>query len=65
MAFAQALTGEFDAVGVVNDAVEDSVSEGGNANQVAPAVDWSLTGDYERSFVVSIFYDFEHISCLV
>src|SRR5271163_3525861 len=65
MALAQALAREFDAVGVVNDAVEDGVGEGGNANQVVPSVDWNLTGDDERSLVVTIFDDFEHISCLV
>src|ERR1700691_4533646 len=65
MALAQALAREFDAVGVVNDAVEDGVGERGNANQVVPAVDWDLTGDDERSLVVTIFDDFEYISCLV
>jgi hypothetical protein len=35
---------EFDAVGVVNDAVDDGISERGNANQVVPAVDWNMTG---------------------
>jgi hypothetical protein len=47
MALAQALAREFDAVGVVNDAVEDGVGERGNANQVVPAVDGNLTGDDE------------------
>ena len=65
MALAQALAREFDAVGVVNYTVEDGVGERGNANQVVLAVDWNLTGDDERSLVVTIFDDFEHISCLV
>ena len=65
MALAQALAREFDAVGVVNDTVEDGVGERGNANQVVPAVDWNLTGNDERSLIVTIFDDFEYISCLV
>src|SRR5271155_1885233 len=47
MALAQALAREFDAVGVVNDTVEDGVGERGNANQVMPTVDGNLTGDDE------------------
>ena len=35
----QALAGQFDAVGVVDDAVEDGVGEGGNPDQVMPAVE--------------------------
>ena len=45
MALAQALAREFDAVGVVNDTVEDGVGERGDTNQVMPAVDGNLTGD--------------------
>ena len=57
MALAQALAREFDAVGVVNDTVEDGVGERGNANQVMPAVDGNLTGDDERPVVITIFDD--------
>ena len=39
MALAQALAREFDAVGVVNDTVEDGVGERGDTNQVMPTVD--------------------------
>ena len=58
MALAQALAREFDAVGVVNDTVEDGVGERGNADQVVPAFDWNLTGDDERPLIISIFDDF-------
>src|SRR5580700_11931377 len=65
MALAQALAREFDAVGVVNDTVEDGVGERGNTDQVVPTVDGNLTGDDERPVVITIFDDLQHISCLV
>ena len=46
---AQALAGQFDAVGVVNDAVEDGVGERGNPDQVVPTVDGNLAGDDRAS----------------
>ena len=64
-ALAQALAGELDAIGVVNDAVENGVGERGNANQGVPTVDGNLTGDYERTFVITILDDFEQIARLV
>src|SRR5271166_2588008 len=62
---AQALAGQIDAIGVVNDAVEDGVGERGNADQVMPAVHGNLAGDDERAFVVAILDDFEQIARLV
>src|SRR5208337_2160572 len=59
---AQALAGQLDAIGVVNDAVEDGVGERGNADQVMPAVYGNLAGDDERAFVVAILDDFEQIA---
>jgi hypothetical protein len=40
---AQALARRIDAIGVVNDAVEDGVGEGWNADQVMPAVSMGPT----------------------
>jgi hypothetical protein len=54
-----------DAIGVVNDAVEDGVGERGNPDQVMPAVHGNLAGDDERAFVVAILDDFEQIARLV
>jgi len=42
----------------VNDAVEDRVGKGGNADQIMPAVHGNLAGDDERAFVVAILDDF-------
>jgi hypothetical protein len=62
---AQAVAGQFDAVGVVNDAVEDGVGEGRDADQLVPAGDRNLAGDDERAFVVAVFDDFQEIAGLV
>ena len=56
---AQALAGQIDPVGVVNDTVEDRVGECRDADHVVPSVDWNLAGDDERAFVVAVFDDFE------
>ena len=65
MPLAQALAGQFDAIGVMNDAVEDGVSERGYPDQIVPAVDGNLAGDDERAFVVAILDDFEQIARLI
>ena len=49
----------------MNDAVEDGVGEGWNADQVMPAVHGNLAGDDERAFVVAILDDFEQIARLI
>ena len=61
---AQTLAGQIDAIGVVNDAVEDGVGERGNPDQVMPAVHGNLAGDDERALVVAILDDFEEIAAL-
>jgi hypothetical protein len=60
-AFAQAVAGKVDAIGVVDDAVEDGVGESGNSNQVVPSFDGNLARDDQRSLVVPVFDDFEQI----
>jgi hypothetical protein len=62
---AQTLAGQIDAIGVVNDAVEDGVGERGNPDQVMPAVHGNLAGDDERALVVAILDDFEQIARLI
>ena len=63
-AIAQGFATELDAVGVVNDAVEDGVGEGRIADDVVPLRDRNLTGDQERVVVVAILDDFEQIAAL-
>src|SRR5271157_1720033 len=62
---AQALAGQLDAIGVVDDAVEDGVGERWDADQIVPAVHGNLAGDDERAFVVAILDDFEQIARLI
>jgi len=52
---------EIDAVGVVDDAIENGVSVGRIADQVMPFVDRDLTGDDGGSPAVAFFEDFEEI----
>ena len=49
----------------MNDAVEDGVGEGRDADQLAPAGDRNLAGDDERAFVVAVVDDFQEIAGLV
>jgi hypothetical protein len=64
-AFSHALTGEFDPVGIVNDAVEDRIGEGRIADDVVPAIDRHLAGEQDRTGVVAVFDDFEQVAGLV
>ena len=48
-----------------NDAVEDGVGEGWDADQIMPAVHGNLTGDDERALVITILDDFKQITRLV
>jgi hypothetical protein len=57
--------GKVDAISVVDDAGEDGVGEGGNPDQIVPAIDGNLPGDDERAFVVTVLDDFEEVARLV
>ena len=63
--FAQAFAGEFDAVGVVNDAIEDSVSECRIADDVVPAIGRHLAGEKDRAGIIAVLDDFQQIAGLV
>jgi len=45
----QAPAGEFDAVGVVNDAIQNRFGQGGNADHVVLAFHRNLAGDDDRA----------------
>ena len=64
-AFAHALAGEFDPVGIVNEAVEDGVGERRIADDVMPAIDRHLAGEKDRAGVVAVLDDFEQIAGVV
>jgi len=57
----QAVAGEIDAVGVVDEPVEDGVGVGRIADQFMPAVDRDLAGDDRRAPAVALLDDLEEI----
>src|SRR6266478_8627828 len=62
---AQTVALELQAMGVVDDPVEDGVGEGGLADQVVPAVDRDLAGDQGGAATVAFFDDFQHVVALL
>ena len=60
----QAVSGQIDAIGIVDDAVENRVGERWDSNHIVPAVDRNLAGDDEGAFVVTVLDDFEEIAGL-
>src|ERR1035438_7406955 len=61
---AHALAGEVEAVGVVNEAVEDGVGEGRIADDVAPLIDRDLAGDEGGAPSVAVLEDLEQVDAL-
>jgi hypothetical protein len=61
----RAIAFERNAMGIVNDAVQDGVAERGIADHVMPAVDGKLAGDEQRSLVVAVVDDLEQIATLL
>jgi hypothetical protein len=58
---ADAFAGEIDAVGVMDEAVEDGVRVGRIADQVVPALDGRLAGDDGGAAAIALLDDFEQI----
>ena len=61
----EALSFEFDAVGVVDDAIEDCVGDGGISDNFIPAVDGQLAGDDDRTSFISVLDDLEQVAALI
>ena len=62
---AQAVAAELQAMGIVDDAVEDGIGEGRFADQVVPFVDRDLAGDQGGAAAIAVFDDFEHVVALL
>src|SRR6266853_1589092 len=62
---AQAVAAELQAMGVVNDAIEDGVGEGGLADQVMPAVNRDLAGDQRGAAAIAVLDNFQHVVALL
>ena len=56
---AQALAGQFDAMGVVDEAVQDGVGVSGIGDDLMPGGQRELGSDNRRSAAVSLLEDFE------
>jgi hypothetical protein len=56
---------ECEAVGVVDEAIEDGVGDGGVGDDLVPVLDRYLAGDDGRSALVAIVDDFEEIATLL
>ena len=65
MTFAQAWPFEFDAMGAVDDAVQDRIAEGGVADEIMPTIDGNLAGDQQGALLVAVIDDFEQIPALL
>ncbi len=52
-------------MGVVDEAVEDGVGEGGVADDVVPSVDGDLAGDHGGAAAVAFLDDLEEIAALL
>ncbi len=61
----QALTVQFDAVGVVDKAVEDCIGDRRIADHVIPVIDGHLASDDGRSLLVAVLDDLQEIAPLL
>ncbi len=61
----QALAAEFDAVGIVDQVVEDGVSERRIADHVVPVIDGYLACDDGGSLLIAILNDLQEITALL
>jgi hypothetical protein len=60
-----AVAGKFDAVGIMDEAVEDGIGNGWIADHVVPVIDGNLAGDDRRTLLVSILDVFQEIAALL
>ena len=61
---AHGLPVEFEAMRVVDEAVEDGIGEGGLVDDGVPGIDGELAGDQGRSRAVAILYDLHEVAAL-
>src|SRR4051794_11168017 len=52
-------------MGIVNDAIQDGVGQGGIPDQGMPAVHRDLAGDQGGAAAIAVFDDFEHVVALL
>lgn len=62
--FAHAFAGKFDAIGVMNKAVENGIGDGRIADHVIPVIHGNLTCEDCGTLLVAILDDFQEIAAL-
>ncbi len=62
---APGLAVESETVGVVHDAVEDGIGEGGLIDDLTPRADRELTGDQGRGVGVAVLEDLQQVAALI
>src|SRR4051795_6614018 len=62
---AQTVAAELQAMGIVNDAVEDRVGQGGIPDQGMPVIHRDLACDQGGTAAVAVFDDFQHVVALL
>lgn len=63
--FSKAFAAELDAMGVVNDAIEDGIGQRWIADDLVPTVDWHLAGDHDGAGVISILDNLQEVAALL
>jgi len=63
--FAERIAAQLDAMGVVDDAIEDRVGQSWIADQVMPAVHWDLAGDQRGATSVAVLDDLQQVVALL
>ena len=58
------MTVEFEAVSVVDQAVEDGIGKRGLVDDVVPGRDRELAGDQDRASLVAVLDDFHEVAAL-
>src|ERR1051325_8843653 len=62
---AQTVAAELQAMGIVNDAIQDRIGQGGISDKGMPTVHRDLAGDQGGAAAVAVFDDFEHVVALL
>ena len=63
--FSHRLSFELEVVGVVHEAVEDRIGEGGIADRIVPVIERELAGDEGRVQRVTVFEDLEQVTSML
>ena len=60
-----AVSSENEAVCIVDETVEDGVSDGGVSNHLVPMIDGHLAGDYGGTTLMPVVHDLEELAVAI